>query len=87
MIDSMNGDTMLSVEECAKEAGALINCPSCGDLISAGDPDADSLAYAKATNAWKDGIRGFRAMERTEVTDLIKRVLEGFRFCSCDSRS
>ena len=78
----MNGDTMIIAEEYAKEAGALINCPVCNEhLVSANDDDADRLAYAKATNAWKHGVRGFHGMEREEVMHLMKRVLQCSNNC------
>jgi hypothetical protein len=34
------------------------------------------MAYAMATNALKDGDRGFRAMQREEVLSLIKNALD-----------
>lgn len=79
----MNSETAMQIEECAKEAGALRDCPMCGQLTSAYDPDAEVRAYAIATNAWKDRRRGFRAMQRTEVMDLMKLVLERIGNCAC----
>jgi hypothetical protein len=83
----MNSDTGLAAEECAKEAGALISCPVCHDcLISAGDPDADRIAYAIATNARKEGRRGFHGMDREEVMSIMKKMLENSSACSrCSS--
>jgi len=81
----MNGDTMLNVEECAKEAGALRECEMCGQLVSADDPDAEARAYAVVTNAWKGDRRGFRAMERKEVVELMHRTLRRFGYCSCSA--
>jgi hypothetical protein len=90
MLDAMNSDTMLTAEECAKEARALINCPICHDhhyfgrrFISAGDPDADGRAYARATISWKNGVRGFHGMDLAEVRHLIKRALQRSSDCPC----
>jgi hypothetical protein len=85
MVNGMNSDTMLAIEECAKEAGALISCPICVQLISANDEDAERTAYALATNAWKDGPRGFRGMARIEVMDLMKQVLQRSTDCDCSA--
>ncbi len=83
MLDAMNGDTMINAEQCALDAGALVVCPMCDQLISANDEEAERMAYAVITNAWKDGVRGFRNMERSEVMDLMKRVLQRSSYCSC----
>jgi hypothetical protein len=44
-------------------------------MVLAEDDDAEKMAYAMATTAWKDGERGFRGMEREEVMDMIKQAL------------
>jgi hypothetical protein len=70
----MNSETRPTLEEYAKEAGAIIMCPSChSNEISAGDSAAESMAYAMATNAWKRGE--FRMDSREEIMDLMKSVL------------
>jgi hypothetical protein len=44
-------------------------------MILAGDQDAEKMAYGMATNAWKEGERGFRDMERDEVVAHVERGL------------
>jgi transposase len=39
------------------------------------DDAAEKMAYAMATNAWKDRERGFRNMEREEVMSMIQMAL------------
>jgi hypothetical protein len=34
------------------------------------------MAYAMATNQWKDEVRGFRGMSREEVMSVIKSVID-----------
>jgi len=86
MLEGMNGDTIPILEEYAKNAGALIVCPMCHDyLISANDEEAERRAYAIATNALKDGVRGFRDMERTEVVHLMRQVLQRSSDCACSA--
>ena len=73
----MNSDTVLTAEQCAKDAGAIVSCPIChGCDIDAGDDDANRMAYARATEEWKAGGRGFRGMDREEVMDVVKSVLQ-----------
>ncbi len=73
----MNSDTMEIAEQCAKDAGAIVPCATCGNSdVSAGDAEAESGAYARATNEWKAGGRGFRSMSREEVMGVVKLVLQ-----------
>jgi hypothetical protein len=83
IVYGMNSSTILGIEECAKEAGALKDCPMCGQLMSAFDPNAETKAYAYVTTAWKDGRLGVRAMPRTEAMDLLKSILERTGQCGC----
>lgn len=72
-----NSDTRETAEECAKAAGAIVSCPECGCYdIGADDEDANKMAYAMATNQWKDEVRGFRGMSREEVMSVIKSVID-----------
>jgi hypothetical protein len=72
----MNSDTDILVDEILAKCGALTKCPICQNfMVLADDKDAERMAYAVATNAWKDGARGFRNMEREEVTAMIERAL------------
>jgi hypothetical protein len=72
----MNSDTRPSLEEFAKQSGAIIPCPTCSSYdISAGDYDAERMAYGMATNAWKSGQ--FRMDSREEIMSLMKSVLGG----------
>lgn len=72
----MNSDTEILVSEILEKSGAVSKCSSCHSyMILAYDEDAEKMAYGMATNAWKDGERGFRGMEREEVVALIKQAL------------
>ncbi len=72
----MNSDTEILVDQILAELGAVAKCSVChGFLLRTYDGDAEGMAYAMATNAWKDGQRGFRGMEREEVTSMIKKAL------------
>ena len=73
----MNSDTTETAVQFAKDAGAIVQCADChGYDVRAYDDDAESMAYAQATNAWKDGVRGFRGMSREEVVSVVKSVLD-----------
>jgi hypothetical protein len=72
----MDSHTRELGERCVKDAGAIVNCPLCGEPgISAESGDAERRAYALATTAWKANDRGFRGMARGEVVKLIKSIL------------
>jgi len=74
---SMNSDTRETADQCLREAGAIISCPGCGNYeVWADDREAESNAYARATNKWKGGERGFRGMDREEVIALVKSALD-----------
>ena len=84
----MNSETRPTLEEYAKQAGAIIDCPSCrSNEIASGDSDAGAKAYAIATNAWKRGE--FRMDDREEIMDLMKSVLMNANqrcpFCNDDA--
>ena len=80
----MNNDTYETAEQLAKESGAVKSCSVCGSGLYAWDGEADQMTYARATNAWKEGVRGFRSMSRKEVTHLIKSVLDdASTTCNC----
>ena len=77
----MNSDTMETAEQCAKDAGAIVSCSIChGYHISAGDDDAERATYARATEEWKAGVRGFRGMSREDVMGVVKSVLQDANF-------
>ena len=58
----MNSETRMTIEEMAKTAGAIVSCPTCfGYDVRAANDDADRMAYAQATNAWKVAITTSRA--------------------------
>jgi len=83
----MNSDTQETATQIAKDAGAIIPCPTClANDIYAGNDDAERKAYAMATNAWKAGERGFRGMTREEVMQAIKSaIVDANHKCpSCD---
>ena len=72
----MNSDTEILVSDILTKSGALAQCEACGNyMLLAEDDDAEKMAYGMATNALKDGERGFRGMDRDEVMALIKRAL------------
>ena len=83
----MNSDTDILIEEIIIKSGAVTKCSRCGNfLLDAYDDDAEKVAYGMATNAWKDGQRGFRGMEREEVVAKMEQALKRTRSkCpSCD---
>jgi hypothetical protein len=72
-----NSDTIATAEQCAKDASAIVLCETCcGNYVLACDPDAESHAYALATNQWKAESRGFRGMALKEVRHVVKGVLD-----------
>ena len=81
----MNSETRSTLEEYAKQAGEIIDCRICPSFeVSSGDTDAESKAYAIATNAWKSGE--FRMDSREEIMELMKSVLmdANHRCPTCD---
>ena len=78
----MNGDTMETAVQCCKDAGAIVKCSGCGEYeVAAGDDVAERNAYARATNAWKERVRGFRGMSREEVVEAVKSALQDAGEC------
>ena len=74
----MNDDTMETAEKCAKDAGAIVKCRTCGhENIRTFDREAERQTYARATNEWKFGGGGFRGMDLKEVKGTVKSVLDG----------
>jgi hypothetical protein len=72
----MNSDTEILVSEILAKSGAVAKCEVCGNnMVATEDGEAESMAYGMATNALKDGERGFRGMEREEVMGLVKRAI------------
>ena len=82
----MNSETVPTLEEYAKQAGAITLCPGChANEVLARDSSAKSMAYAMATNALKRGE--FRMDSREEIMEMMKSVLtDANRKCpSCGS--
>ena len=80
----MNSDTYETAEQLARESGAIKPCSICGGDLYAEDSEADQMTYARATNAWKARVRGFRSMSREEVVELVRSVLiDAPITCSC----
>jgi hypothetical protein len=70
----MNSETQILVDEILAKSGVVEKCSICGNyMVATEDGDAEKMAYGMATNQWKDGERGFRGMEREEVTALVNR--------------
>jgi len=81
-VGTVDSDTMEAAVQCCKDAGAIKKCPGCGEYdVSAGDDAAERNAYARATNQWKAGVRGFRGMSREEVLDEVKSALQDAGEC------
>lgn len=74
----MNKHIREDLIEIAKEAGATVPCEICGNYyLRSYDGAADAKAYAMATNAWKNGERGFnRGVTREEVVAEMERCLQ-----------
>jgi hypothetical protein len=84
----MNAHIQDELNEIAKKSEAIISCPICRNyMIIADDDDAESQAYAMATNAWKRG--DFRSASLEEVRAAMKSVLRdaNFKCPSCDRDS
>jgi len=72
----MNSDTMELASQIIKDAGVVLPCPACmSNDVYAGDEEAERKAYAMATNALKEGERGFRGMTLEEVRGIIKSAI------------
>ena len=72
----MNSETYDTLREIAVTAGAIGSCPDChAEDIYLDDADANSRAYALATNAWKEEEAGLRGMKREEAMECMKGVL------------
>jgi hypothetical protein len=73
----VNSDTLETAVKCCKDVGAIAECSGCGEYdVSTGDGEAERKAYARATNEWKNGERGFRGMSRKGVMDVVKTALQ-----------
>jgi len=71
----MNAHMPGQLEEIARQAEAIIPCKICrNNYVIADDSDAESKAYAMATNAWKCGE--FRSAPLEEVRRVMKSVLD-----------
>jgi len=72
----MNSDTIEAATQIIKDAGVVELCATCmSNDVYADDEDAERKAYAMATNAWKEGERGFRGMSREDVMRIIKSAI------------
>jgi hypothetical protein len=70
----MNAHVQIALEEIAQRAQAVVKCEVCHNYyVSADDEEANSLAYAMATNAYKRGE--FRTTTLEETRDAMKAVL------------
>lgn len=73
----MNSHTKETVENCARQAGAVEPCSlGCDYHVYAFDEEADRRTYALATNAWKAVDSGFRGMTLDQVRSVVKQFLE-----------
>lgn len=75
----MNSETYEALQSIAAAAGAIGPCPDCEtEDIYQDDSDADSRAYAMATNVWKEGgepgLRGITTHK--ELSEAMKGVLD-----------
>jgi hypothetical protein len=84
----MNSDTEETALECAKEAGAIVKCRTCREYyVNGSDDEAERRTYTIAEQKKKAQERGFRAMSRQEVKDLIKDVFQDAGSCPrCSNR-
>lgn len=70
----MNAHVQIALEEIAQQAQAVVKCEICrNNYVIADDEDAESRAYAMATNAWKSGE--FRSAPLDEIRGAMKAVL------------
>jgi hypothetical protein len=72
----MNSDTHEMLRQIAKDVDAIVPCEICGNnYIRADSQEADRLAYASATTAWKR--EAFRGDRRQDIMSAMKGVLDG----------
>jgi uncharacterized RDD family membrane protein YckC len=72
-MSSVNSDTQETALECAKEAGAIVKCRTCGEYdVCAYGEEAEKRAYVIAEQTRKMNERGFRGMSRQEVKDILR---------------
>jgi hypothetical protein len=70
----MNAHVQIALEEIAQAAHAIVKCRICqSNYVIADDDEAESLAYAMATNTCKRGE--FRSTTLEETRDAMKSVL------------
>ena len=79
----MKGNCLMVAEELVRVVGAIVKCPACHGYDIRVE-DREPKAYARATNAWKDG--SFGRMEREEVIRLVTSELDAAPL-SCSSCS
>lgn len=75
----MNSDTDEELLQIAKQAGAITECPHCGNYdVRAYDDEAERRAYAMLTNTLKSGayVRGFRGEDRATLLGAMKSTIE-----------
>jgi hypothetical protein len=80
----MNAHVQIACEEIAQRAQAVVKCSICRNYyISAGDDDAEAMAYAMATNECKRGA--FRTSTLEETRGVMAAVLRNanYRCPSC----
>lgn len=71
----MKGDDQIVLDEMLNDVGVASSCSACHrERIRAYDENAERMAYARATNLWKEGR--FRGMSRQELIRLVKDALE-----------
>jgi len=70
----MNSETREVIDECIREAGAVVRCPICHTYdVWADDSDAERQVFAFVTNRWKDGA--FRGESREAILEATKAAL------------
>lgn len=70
----MNSETREVIDGYIRESGAVTKCNFCHNYdVWADDSDAERLAYAMVTEAWKNGE--FRGDGREEIMREVKSAL------------
>lgn len=72
----MSSKTRETIDIYIRDAEAVVMCPICSNYeVWADEAEAESMVYAKVTNAWKNGE--FGTEQREKIMEQVKLALDG----------